>query len=51
MPKDLKSTVIKFNSKITAPWPGAKENFTYILQEKTELFQIALSSLPQSKFL
>jgi iron complex transport system substrate-binding protein len=33
--------------KVTAPWPGAKENFTYILQEKKR-FQIALSSLPQS---
>jgi iron complex transport system substrate-binding protein len=33
--KDLKS---KYNGysvvKITKPWPGAKENFTYVLQEK-----------------
>jgi iron complex transport system substrate-binding protein len=32
--KGFESIVIRvFNSKITAPWPGAKENFTYILQE------------------
>ena len=27
--------------KITNPWPEAQKSFTYILQEKTGLFQIA----------
>jgi iron complex transport system substrate-binding protein len=44
----LKSSYKGYSIVKSPPWPGAKENFTYILQEKQELFQIALSSLPQS---